>query len=102
MPTSEIKSPTARLRKPSTCFACSPPISSWYPGGRLFFRSLLAEKPGESFNFYALSARGPIMTSGDSKITKLQTDFQALSKIATELNVSSDGLTKTVGLLDEA
>jgi hypothetical protein len=42
------------------------------------------------------------MTSGDSKITKLQTDFQALSKIATELNVSSDGLTKTVGLLDEA
>jgi hypothetical protein len=42
------------------------------------------------------------MTSGDSKITKLQTDFQALSKIATELNVSSDGLTKTVGFLDEA
>ena len=39
MPTSEIKSTTARLRKPSTCFACSPPISSQNPGGRFFLRS---------------------------------------------------------------
>jgi hypothetical protein len=42
------------------------------------------------------------MTSGDSKIAKLQTDFQALSAVATELNVASDGLTKTVAILDEA
>ena len=42
------------------------------------------------------------MTSGDSKIAKLQTDFQALSEIAAELNAASDGLTKTVALLDEA
>jgi prefoldin subunit 5 len=42
------------------------------------------------------------MTSGDSKIAKLQTDFQALSEIATELNSASDGLTKTVAILDEA
>lgn len=42
------------------------------------------------------------MTSGDSKIAKLQTDFQALSKIASELNTASDGLTRTVAILDEA
>jgi hypothetical protein len=42
------------------------------------------------------------MTTTDSKIAKLQTDFQALSEIASELNVASDSLTKTVGVLDEA
>jgi hypothetical protein len=42
------------------------------------------------------------MSSGDSKITKLQSDFQALTVIAAELNTASDNFTKTVALLDEA
>jgi hypothetical protein len=42
------------------------------------------------------------MTTGDSKIAKLQTDFQALSEIASELNTASDQLTRTVAILDEA
>jgi uncharacterized small protein (DUF1192 family) len=42
------------------------------------------------------------MTITDSKIAKIQTDFKALSKIASELNTASDHLTKTVALLDEA
>jgi hypothetical protein len=47
-------------------------------------------------------ARRKIMTLGDPTIAKLQTDFQALSEIASQLNVASDGLTKTVAILDEA
>lgn len=42
------------------------------------------------------------MTITDSKVTKVQTDFQALSEIASELNVASDQLTRTVAILDEA
>ena len=42
------------------------------------------------------------MTSSDSKIAKIQTDFQILSEIASELNAASDGLTRTIGILDEA
>jgi len=42
------------------------------------------------------------MTTTDTKIAKLQTDFQALSEIASELNVASNSLTRTVGVLDEA
>ncbi len=44
------------------------------------------------------------MTSTDtpSKIAKIQTDFQALSQIAFELNAASDQLTRTVAILDEA
>jgi hypothetical protein len=42
------------------------------------------------------------MTSSDSKITKIQTHFQALSSAATSLNTASDELTKVVGVLDDA
>jgi hypothetical protein len=42
------------------------------------------------------------MTSGDQKIAKIQTHFQALSTAATSLNAASDELTKVVSVLDEA
>jgi hypothetical protein len=42
------------------------------------------------------------MTSGDQKIAKIQTHFQALTTAANSLNTASDELTKTVGILDEA
>ncbi|HYL63240.1 MAG TPA: hypothetical protein VE077_11530, partial [Candidatus Methylomirabilis sp.] len=38
----------------------------------------------------------------DSKITKLQTDFQNLSRTAAALNLASDHLTRGVAVLDEA
>jgi hypothetical protein len=38
----------------------------------------------------------------DSKITKLQTDFQNLSETASALNAASDHLTRGVAVLDEA
>jgi hypothetical protein len=42
------------------------------------------------------------MTSNDSKFEKVQTDFQALSVVASSLNSASDELTKVVGILDAA
>lgn len=42
------------------------------------------------------------MGSTDSKIAKIQTNFQALSEIAPSLNSASNELTKVVGKLDEA
>jgi len=42
------------------------------------------------------------MSLTDSKITKIQTSFQALSQVAPALNAASDNLTKTVAILDEA
>lgn len=42
------------------------------------------------------------MTSSDSKVDKVQKDFQNLASIAISLNTASDGLTKVVGVLDEA
>jgi len=43
------------------------------------------------------------MSSADnSKIAKLQTDFQALSKVASQLNTASDQLTQSVAILDGA
>jgi len=42
------------------------------------------------------------MTSGDSKVQKVQTNFQALSSVASSLNAASDELTKVIGVLDEA
>jgi methyl-accepting chemotaxis protein len=38
----------------------------------------------------------------DSRIEKLQTDFQALANIASELNAASDLLTRSIGVLDES
>ena len=42
------------------------------------------------------------MTSSDSKVSKIQTQFQALTSVATSLNTASDELTRIVGVLDEA
>lgn len=42
------------------------------------------------------------MGSTDSKIAKIQTNFQALSEIAPSINSASNELTKVVGKLDEA
>ncbi len=42
------------------------------------------------------------MTSGDSKVEKIQAHFQALSSVASSLNKASDELTKVVAILDEA
>ena len=42
------------------------------------------------------------MTSSDSKVSKIQTHFQALSETASSLNAASDELTQTVALLDES
>lgn len=42
------------------------------------------------------------MTSTDSKIQKIQTNFQALSAVASTLNAASDEFTRVVGALDEA
>jgi len=42
------------------------------------------------------------MTSSDAKLQKVQTQFEALSAIASSLNTASDELTKVVGILDEA
>jgi hypothetical protein len=42
------------------------------------------------------------MTSSDSKVTKIQTHFKALSEASPSLNAASDELTKTIGILDES
>jgi prefoldin subunit 5 len=42
------------------------------------------------------------MTSNDSKIEKIQLHFQALTSLASALNVASDELSKNVSILDEA
>lgn len=42
------------------------------------------------------------MTSNDSKFEKVQTDFQALSVVASSLNSASDELSKVITVLDEA
>ncbi len=42
------------------------------------------------------------MTSSDSKITKIQTHFKALSEASPSLNAASDELTKSVALLDDS
>jgi hypothetical protein len=42
------------------------------------------------------------MGSNDPKISQIQTNFQALSTVASSLNAASDELTKVVGKLDEA
>lgn len=42
------------------------------------------------------------MSSTDSKVSKIQTNFQALSTVASSLNTASDELTKVVSKLDEA
>jgi len=42
------------------------------------------------------------MTSDDSKVSKIQTHFQALSAVAPTLNVASNELTQAVSVLDEA
>lgn len=42
------------------------------------------------------------MSSSDSKIAKIQENFQALSTVASSLNTASDELTRVVGKLDEA
>jgi hypothetical protein len=42
------------------------------------------------------------MASDSSKVSKIQTNFQALSSIAGSLNAASDELTRTVGILDES
>jgi len=52
--------------------------------------------------FKAPVRRGGFMTSNDSKFEKVQTDFQALSVVASSLNSASDELTKVVGILDAA
>jgi len=42
------------------------------------------------------------MASSDSKVEKIQSNFQKLSAVASSLNSASDELTKTVTILDEA
>ena len=42
------------------------------------------------------------MGSTDPKIAKIQSNFQALSNVASSLNAASDELTKVVAKLDEA
>lgn len=42
------------------------------------------------------------MTSSDSKVTKIQTHFKALSEASPSLNTASDELTKSVAILDES
>jgi hypothetical protein len=42
------------------------------------------------------------MASSDSKIEKMQKQFQALSSVASSLNAASDELTKVVAVLDES
>jgi hypothetical protein len=42
------------------------------------------------------------MASNDSKFEKVQTDFQALSVVASSLNSASDELSKVIAVLDEA
>jgi hypothetical protein len=42
------------------------------------------------------------MTSSDSKVTKIQLQYQALAVISTSLNNASDELTKSVSVLDES
>jgi len=42
------------------------------------------------------------MTSGDPKVGKVLTNFEALSIVASSLNTASDELTHVVGILDEA
>ena len=42
------------------------------------------------------------MTSSDSKTAKIQTNFRALSAVASSLNAASDELTQVIGVLDEA
>jgi hypothetical protein len=42
------------------------------------------------------------MSSSDSKISKVQTQFKALSSVSSSLNTASDELTKAVSILDEA
>jgi hypothetical protein len=42
------------------------------------------------------------MTSDDSKVAKIQLQYQALAVISTSLNNASDALTKSVSVLDEA
>jgi prefoldin subunit 5 len=46
--------------------------------------------------------KGEVVTTDNSKIAKIQANFQALSEVAPTLNAASDELTKTIGLLDEA
>ncbi len=54
------------------------------------------------FKFTTLVERGGFMASGEPKVAKIQTHFQALSEIAISLNTASDELTKVIGELDEA
>lgn len=42
------------------------------------------------------------MTSSDSKVTKIQTHFRALSEASPSLNAASDELTQSVAILDES
>jgi hypothetical protein len=42
------------------------------------------------------------MASNDSKFEKVQTDFQALSVVASSLNSASDELSRVIAVLDEA
>jgi prefoldin subunit 5 len=42
------------------------------------------------------------MSSIDSKTAKIQTNFQALTTVASSLNAASDELTQVIGVLDEA
>jgi prefoldin subunit 5 len=49
-----------------------------------------------------LDGRGGFMALDDSKIEKVQFQFQALSTVASSLNSASDELTKVVSILDEA
>jgi hypothetical protein len=50
----------------------------------------------------AVTARRFLMTSNDSKITKIQRHFLALSELAPQLNTASDHLTRAVAILDES
>jgi hypothetical protein len=46
--------------------------------------------------------RGGFMSSNDSKVTKVQTHFKALSEASPSLNAASDELTKSIALLDDS
>ncbi len=72
-------------------------ISRWKP-----IAGLLVDSRKSFKNLTASVGRGGYMTSGDQKIAKIQTHFQALTTAATSLNAASDELAKVASVLDEA
>jgi prefoldin subunit 5 len=57
---------------------------------------------GRVFKFITPVGRGEQMTTSDSNTAKIQTNFQALSAVASSLNAASDEFTQVIGALDEA